>query len=79
MGNINDASCGMLSSYALIMMVIHYLQQLPKPVLPCLQQLSCPEHPKIPVMESGWDTYFFEKPSLLPEVPNPLFLVMFCW
>ena len=28
LGNMNDASTGMLSSYALIIMVVHYLQQV---------------------------------------------------
>nr|DBA23509.1 TPA: hypothetical protein GDO54_014419 [Pyxicephalus adspersus] len=35
---INDASRGTLSSYSLVLMVLHYLQILPEPVLPCLQK-----------------------------------------
>ncbi|KAI5088239.1 poly(A) RNA polymerase GLD2 [Silurus meridionalis] len=35
---INDASRGTLSSYTLVLMVLHYLQTLPDPVLPCLQK-----------------------------------------
>ncbi|XP_077418389.1 poly(A) RNA polymerase GLD2 isoform X2 [Vanacampus margaritifer] len=34
---INDASQGTLSSYTLVLMVLHYLQTLEKPVLPSLQ------------------------------------------
>ncbi|XP_043095987.1 poly(A) RNA polymerase GLD2 [Puntigrus tetrazona] len=34
---INDASRGTLSSYTLVLMVLHYLQTLPEPVIPCLQ------------------------------------------
>ncbi|XP_028851116.1 poly(A) RNA polymerase GLD2 [Denticeps clupeoides] len=34
---INDASHGTLSSYTLVLMVLHYLQTLPAPVIPCLQ------------------------------------------
>ncbi|XP_061624055.1 poly(A) RNA polymerase GLD2 isoform X2 [Phyllopteryx taeniolatus] len=34
---INDASQGTLSSYALVLMVLHYLQTLKEPVLPSLQ------------------------------------------
>ncbi|KAM9447023.1 poly(A) RNA polymerase GLD2 isoform 1-T1 [Clarias gariepinus] len=34
---INDASRGTLSSYTLVLMVLHYLQTLPDPVIPCLQ------------------------------------------
>ncbi|KAJ8286971.1 hypothetical protein GJAV_G00045480 [Gymnothorax javanicus] len=35
---INDASRGTLSSYSLVLMVLHYLQTLPEPVIPCLQK-----------------------------------------
>lgn len=35
---INDASRGTLSSYSLVLMVLHYLQTLPEPVLPSLQK-----------------------------------------
>ncbi|MBN3276907.1 GLD2B polymerase, partial [Polyodon spathula] len=35
---INDASRGTLSSYSLVLMVLHYLQTLPEPVVPCLQK-----------------------------------------
>lgn len=35
---INDASKGTLSSYALVLMVLHYLQTLKEPVLPSLQR-----------------------------------------
>ncbi|NWS70685.1 GLD2 polymerase, partial [Crotophaga sulcirostris] len=39
---INDASRGTLSSYSLVLMVLHYLQTLPEPILPSLQK-SYPE------------------------------------
>uniref|UniRef100_A0A8D0AZF8 polynucleotide adenylyltransferase n=1 Tax=Salvator merianae TaxID=96440 RepID=A0A8D0AZF8_SALMN len=35
---INDASRGTLNSYSLVLMVLHYLQTLPEPVLPSLQK-----------------------------------------
>ncbi|XP_072113930.1 poly(A) RNA polymerase GLD2 isoform X2 [Mobula birostris] len=35
---INDASRGTLSSYSLVLMVLHYLQTLPEPVIPSLQK-----------------------------------------
>ncbi|NWV40750.1 GLD2 polymerase, partial [Grantiella picta] len=35
---INDASRGTLNSYSLALMVLHYLQTLPEPILPCLQK-----------------------------------------
>ncbi|XP_040052582.1 poly(A) RNA polymerase GLD2 [Gasterosteus aculeatus] len=37
-GQINDASKGTLSSYTLVLMVLHYLQTVKEPVLPCLQR-----------------------------------------
>ena len=37
---INDPFRGTLSSYAYVLMTIHYLQQLTPPVLPCLQSYS---------------------------------------
>ncbi|KAM9858317.1 poly(A) RNA polymerase GLD2 [Aulostomus maculatus] len=36
--HINDASKGTLSSYTLVLMVLHYLQTLKEPVLPSLQR-----------------------------------------
>ncbi|XP_071755805.2 poly(A) RNA polymerase GLD2 [Centroberyx gerrardi] len=36
--HINDASKGTLSSYTLVLMVLHYLQTLKEPVLPSLQK-----------------------------------------
>nr|XP_032824562.1 poly(A) RNA polymerase GLD2 [Petromyzon marinus] len=36
--SINDASQGTLSSYSLVLMVLHFLQTLPEPVVPCLQK-----------------------------------------
>uniref|UniRef100_A0A8C5N2F1 polynucleotide adenylyltransferase n=1 Tax=Leptobrachium leishanense TaxID=445787 RepID=A0A8C5N2F1_9ANUR len=35
---INDASRGTLSSYSLVLMVLHYLQTRPEPVIPSLQK-----------------------------------------
>ena len=36
-----DASSGSLSSYAYIILLLHYLQQVTPPVIPVLQQVSC--------------------------------------
>ncbi|KAG7243986.1 hypothetical protein INR49_006147 [Caranx melampygus] len=46
---INDASKGTLSSYTLVLMVLHYLQTLSEPVLPSLQR----DYPECfnPIME----------------------------
>ena len=38
--DIGDASRGSLSSYAYILMVLHYLQQCKPPVIPVLQEVS---------------------------------------
>ena len=35
-----DASTGRLSSYAYILLLLHYLQQVKPPVIPVLQQVS---------------------------------------
>ncbi|XP_060057071.1 poly(A) RNA polymerase GLD2 isoform X3 [Erinaceus europaeus] len=40
--DINDASRGTLNSYSLVLMVLHYLQTLPEPILPSIQK-SYPE------------------------------------
>ena len=37
--DMGDASTGSLSSYAYILMLIHYLQRTRPPVVPCLQQV----------------------------------------
>jgi len=44
--NIGDASCGSLSSYAYIVMAVHYLMNTTPPVLPCLQKLNRDNLPK---------------------------------
>ncbi|XP_010184294.1 PREDICTED: poly(A) RNA polymerase GLD2 isoform X2 [Mesitornis unicolor] len=36
--DINDASRGTLNSYSLVLMVLHYLQTLPEPIIPSLQK-----------------------------------------
>lgn len=70
-----DAATGSLSSYAYILMLIHYLQQVKPPVLPVLQKLVTPSsNPSGPIIDS-WNCYFFEPPnkSKLFEVwRNPL-------
>lgn len=38
---MGDASAGSLSSYAYLLMMIHYLQRTDPPVVPCLQKVSC--------------------------------------
>jgi DNA polymerase sigma len=61
LARINDSSNGFsrhISSYALMNMLIFYLQHTKPAVLPCLQELQTPSCPKIPVLVGEWDTYF---------------------
>ncbi|KAK3609162.1 hypothetical protein CHS0354_011348 [Potamilus streckersoni] len=64
--DIGDASKGSLSSYAYILMVIHYLQQCKPPVIPVLQELPGGEGHEIIV--DGWNTWFFEDIKRLRKV-----------
>ncbi|GLG93566.1 Poly(A) RNA polymerase gld-2 homolog A [Gryllus bimaculatus] len=57
--NICDASKGSLSSYAYILMMIHFLQQCNPPVLPVLQEICRPCSTEEYILENC-DTYFFE-------------------
>ncbi|GMS91573.1 hypothetical protein PENTCL1PPCAC_13748 [Pristionchus entomophagus] len=53
--DIGDASKGSLSSYAYIILVIHFLQRLqPHPLLPVLQEMG----EKEVIQVDGWDVYF---------------------
>ncbi|NXN96941.1 GLD2 polymerase, partial [Rhinopomastus cyanomelas] len=58
--DINDASRGTLSSYSIVLMVLHYLQTLPEPILPSLQKI----YPKSfdPAMQL----------HLVPQVPSTI-------
>jgi len=54
-----DASKGSLSSYAYLLMMLYYLQQVKPPVLPVLQQLY-PEGERQPEhFVEGWNAWFF--------------------
>ena len=54
---INDPFRGTLSSYAYVLMTIHFLQQLSPPVLPCLQSYAKAGRPV--KLVSGYDCHFF--------------------
>ena len=63
---IGDASRGSLSSYAHLLMVLHYLQQCKPPVIPVLQELY--EGGKKPInMHSNWNCWFYDNVNLLPN------------
>lgn len=72
--DMGDASRGSLSSYAYIVMLIHYLQM--ENVVPVLQALPPIDHapdgelPKI--MIDGWNAYYFKDIDRLSEVWPPL-------
>lgn len=55
---IGDASKGSLSSYAYILMLLHYLQQCDPPVIPVLQELHEDEKPV--TMVDGWNAWFYD-------------------
>jgi len=56
--DVGDASRGSLSSYAYILMLLHFLQQRQPPVIPVLQELYDGE--ESPVNEvDGWNAWFF--------------------
>ncbi|XP_057261439.1 poly(A) RNA polymerase GLD2 [Pezoporus wallicus] len=63
--DINDASRGTLSSYSLVLMVLHYLQTLPEPVLPSLQKIY-PESFD-PTMQLH---HIHEAPRAIPPYPS---------
>ncbi|CAF0920940.1 unnamed protein product [Didymodactylos carnosus] len=68
---IGDASRGTLSSYAYIIMVIHFLQQTTPPVLPVLQLLCKNDNAKSSdtYKKCGkWNVYFYEDMENLSKV-----------
>lgn len=66
--DIGDASRGSLSSYAYILMLIYYLQQVQPPVVPVLQELHDHDPPPPVNMVDGWNAWFYSKLLNLHEV-----------
>ena len=60
--DIGDASKGSLSSYAYILMLLHYLQQCKPPVIPVLQSLHTDTKPPEKVVD-GWNCWFLSDPK----------------
>ncbi|CAF1121495.1 unnamed protein product [Rotaria sp. Silwood1] len=66
---IGDASRGTLSSYAYIIMLIHFLQQIQPPVLPVLQKLNDPTKKTSMYKKcSKWNVYFYDDLSKLKDI-----------
>ena len=63
---IGDASKGSLSSYAYILMLLHYLQQ--QNVIPVLQTLYPDGQPPPEKNIEGWNCWFFEDLSKIVSV-----------
>ena len=58
--DIGDASRGSLSSYAYILMLIHFLQRVEPPVLPPLQELHPNQQQPPERLVDGWNAWFFD-------------------
>ncbi|BFZ16873.1 hypothetical protein BsWGS_19912 [Bradybaena similaris] len=65
--DIGDASRGSLSSYAYILMMLYYLQQVQPPVIPVLQELYKGDQKPQNLVE-GWDVWFLDNLSQLDEL-----------
>jgi DNA polymerase sigma len=58
---INEPYRGTLSSYAYILMIIHFLQQSKPPILPVLQQMHDSDETPNRVEIEGFDCYYYSK------------------
>lgn len=68
--DIGDASKGSLSSYAYILLLLHYLQQCKPPVIPVLQALHKDEKPPEKIIE-GWNCWFLSDEKKIRSAWNP--------
>lgn len=68
--DIGDASKGSLSSYAYILMLLHYLQQCKPPVIPVLQALHKDDKPPEKIIE-GWNCWFLSDEKKIRSAWNP--------
>ena len=68
--DIGDASRGSLSSYAYILMLLYYLQQVQPPVIPVLQELQHPRSGKDKPVKivDGWNAWFYDDLLRLKDV-----------
>ena len=56
--DLADASLGGLSSYAYILLTIHFLQRTDPPIIPVLQQIRPPGYEETSLMVGEWECYF---------------------
>ena len=75
MCDIGDASKGSLSSYAYILMMLHYLQQCKPPVIPVLQSLYTDNKPPEKIVD-GWNCWFL---SDLKQIVRGRALAIYCY
>ncbi|RMX54461.1 hypothetical protein pdam_00013175 [Pocillopora damicornis] len=68
--DIGDASKGSLSSYAYILMLLHYLQQCNPPVIPVLQALHKGDKPPEKFID-GWNCWFLSDEKKIGSAWNP--------
>ena len=66
--DIGDASRGSLSSYAYILMLLYYLQQVQPPVIPVLQELHTNDKDKPVKIVDGWNAWFYDDLHRLKDV-----------
>ncbi|KAH9499941.1 Terminal uridylyltransferase 4 [Bulinus truncatus] len=64
--DIGDASRGSLSSYAYILMMLYYLQQVKPPVIPVLQELYVGKRPTLVI--EGSEAWFMDDSSQLNKL-----------
>ncbi|XP_013384286.1 speckle targeted PIP5K1A-regulated poly(A) polymerase [Lingula anatina] len=69
-GNIQSGT--KLNNYALCLLVVFYLQNLEKPILPSIQQLADYCGPEEKVVIEDWDCSFVEDKSSIPSTANTM-------
>ena len=65
--DIGDASRGSLSSYAYILMLLYYLQQVQPPIIPVLQELTNDNDKPVKTVD-GWNAWFYDDLQRLKDV-----------
>jgi len=68
---INEPYQGTLSSYALLLMLINFLQLRNPPILPCLQQMKDENEPNLEQIICGFDCSYYTKTEKLQGFGQP--------